>query len=67
MAGGARWMEVRDDLLFFFIFPFFRIFSLHVTGSQSTSANYATSALRGESHMSVFVLIQRQSKISAHC
>jgi hypothetical protein len=27
MAGGARWMEVRDDLLFFFVFPFFRFFS----------------------------------------
>jgi hypothetical protein len=23
MAGGGRWMEVRDDLLFFSIFPFF--------------------------------------------
>jgi hypothetical protein len=27
MASGARWMEVRDDLLFFFIFSFFRFFS----------------------------------------
>jgi hypothetical protein len=26
MAGGGRWMEVRDDLLFFSIFPFFQFF-----------------------------------------
>jgi hypothetical protein len=26
MAGGGRWMEVRDDLLFFSIFSFFQFF-----------------------------------------
>jgi hypothetical protein len=26
MAGGGRWMEVRDDLLFFSIFLFFSFF-----------------------------------------
>jgi hypothetical protein len=26
MAGGGRWIEVRDDLLFFSIFPFFSSF-----------------------------------------
>jgi hypothetical protein len=28
MAGGGRWMEVRDDFLFFSIFPFFHFFLL---------------------------------------
>jgi hypothetical protein len=26
MAGDGRWMEVRDDLLFFSIFSFFQFF-----------------------------------------